>query len=108
MCVYPLMIVHFDSFERNEQFASITPDFHQELGCSLLQLRQILSCGWIRAAAVLSPGGWIQVATESSSGSWIQVTADSILRLTRVPVAGYNLQLTTSYGSLVFPRLDTT
>ena len=33
MCAHPLVIVHFDSFERNEQFASITPDFHQELGC---------------------------------------------------------------------------
>ena len=38
-CVYtiPLVIVHFDSFERCEQFASITPDFHRELRCDLLQ-----------------------------------------------------------------------
>ena len=62
--------------------------------CGLLQLQLILSCGWIRVAAVSSPGGWIQV------------TAESILRLTRVPVAGYGLQLTPYHGWLEFPQLD--
>ena len=98
MCVYPLMIVHFDSFERNEQFASITLDFHWELSCDLLQLRLILSCGWIRVAAFSSPSGWIQVTTESNSGGWIQVTAQSIIRLTRVPAAAYGLRPTPYHG----------
>ena len=58
-----------------------------------MELRLILSCGWIRAAAVASPGGWVQVTTESSSGGWIRVAADSVPQLTRVPVTGYELQL---------------
>ena len=41
---YPLVVVHFDSFERKEQVASITPDFHWELSCSLLQMWLILPC----------------------------------------------------------------
>ena len=70
----------FEQRKKNDgQYASVTPDFHRELSCDLLQLRLILSCGWIRVAAVLSPGGWMQV------------TPDSILRLTRVPAAGYGL-----------------
>ena len=39
MCAHPPVIVYFDSFKRNEQFASITPDSHRELSCSLLQLQ---------------------------------------------------------------------
>ena len=76
MCAYPLVIVHFDSFERNEQLATITPDFHREFSYGLQQLRLILSCGWIQVVAVSSPGGWMQVTAESSSCGWIQVTAD--------------------------------
>ena len=75
--------------------------------CGLLQLQLILSCGWIRVAAVSSPGGWMQVTTESRSDGWIQVTADSNLRLTRVPAAGYGLRPTPSNGWLEFWRLDT-
>ena len=37
----------------------------------------------------------------------MQVTADSILRLTRVPAAGYRLRLTQSHGWLEFLALDT-
>ena len=36
----------------------------------------------------------IIVAADSSSGGWIRVAVDSILWLTRVPVAGYELWLT--------------
>ena len=92
MCAHPLVIVYFDSFKRNEQFASITPDFHQELSCSLLAAADPISGGWIQVAAVLSPDHWMQVTTKFSSGRWIQVTADSILRPTRVLAAGYQLQ----------------
>ena len=48
----------------------------------------ILSCGWL----------WF--AADSSSSGWIRVTAGSILRLTRVPAAGYNLRLIPSCGWL--------
>ena len=90
---------NFEQRKKNDgQFASITPDFHRELSCDLLQLRLILSFGWIRVAAVSSPGGWMQVTTESRSDGWIQVTADSNLRLTRVPAAGYGLRPTPSNG----------
>ena len=34
----------------------------------------------------------MQVTTEISSGGWIQVTAESILRLTHLLTAGYQLQ----------------
>ena len=37
----------------------------------------------------------------------MRVLVDSILRLSRVPAAGYNLRLTSSYGSIEFRRLDT-
>ena len=102
---------NFEQRKKNDgQFASITPDFHRELSCDLLQLRLILSFGWIRVAAVSSPGGWmqvtpesssdssIQVTADSSSGCWIWVATDSVLRLTPVVAAGYELQLTTSCG----------
>ena len=73
----------------------------------LLQLRLIPSCGWIRVAVVSSPGGWIQVTTKSSFGGWIRVTAESMLRLTRVPAAGYGLRPTPYHGWLEFRQLDT-
>ena len=121
---FPLVIVRLNSFERNEQFASITPDFHRELRCSLLQQRLILSCGWLEfwglnascswfyPVTSSSSGGWIQVTAESnssgliqltadsSSGGWIRVTADSILRLARAPEPGSDLRLIPSNGWL--------
>ena len=36
---------------------------------------------------------WFHPTTDSSSSGWKRVAADSILRLTRVPAARYNLQL---------------
>ena len=66
-----------------------------------------MSCSWLYPAANSSSGGWIRVVVVSSSGGWIQVTADSILRLTRVPAAGYELRLTPSHGWLEFRWLDT-
>ena len=156
---YPIVVVHFDSFKRNEQFASITPDIHRELSCGLLQLLLILSCGWpdswgwirvvpdsilrpnqvtaagynlrlsrvpadgfnlrlsrvpavgyklrLNPMADSSSGGLIRVEAVSSYGEWIQVTTDSILRLTLVPSAEYELRLILSYGQLEFQQLDT-
>ena len=89
MCAYPLVIVHFDSFERYKQLATITPDFHRELSCGLLQLRLILSCGWIQVVAARVPATGYK------------------LRLCRVPAAGYKLRLNPSYGWIDFRRLDT-
>ena len=43
----------------------------------------------------------------SNPGGWIQVTADSILLLTRVPVARHELWLTPSHSWLEFRWLDT-
>ena len=40
-----------------------------------------------------------------SSGGWIGVAADSVLRMTRVPEARNELQLTPSHGWLEFQRL---
>ena len=48
----------------------------------------------------------MQVAAVSSLGGWIQVTADYIMRLTRVPVVGYELRLTLSHW-IEFRRPDT-
>ena len=61
---------------------------------SISQTRLNTSCGWFYPTANSSSDGWIQVEAVSSSSCWIQVTADSILRLTRVPAAGYELRLT--------------
>ena len=51
--------------------------------------------------------GWFHPLVDSSSGSWIQVAIDSILWLTRVPMAGYKLPLSPSHRWLEFGRLDT-
>ena len=69
MCAHPLVIVYFDSFERNEQFASITHDFDLELSCGLLQL-------WLNRFPA----------------------AGYELRLFRGPAAGYKLRLTPIFG----------
>ena len=98
--------VHFDSLERNEQFASITSDFNRELSCGLLQLQLILSYAWLEFRWLDKSCGWFYPATESSSGVWMQVAADSIPRLTRIPAAGYELQLILSHGWLEFRRLN--
>ena len=66
-----------------------------------------MSCSWFYPPDNSSSGHSIWVAALSSSGGWIQVTADSILLLTRVPVAGYELRVTPSHGWLEFRRLDT-
>ena len=87
-------------------------------GFQTLQLRLILSCGWLEfwglntscgwfcPAADSSSGDWIRVAAVSSSGGWIQITVASILRLTWVSAVGYELQLIPSPGWLEFRRLD--
>ena len=81
------MNVQFGSLKRNERFASITPDFHRELSCGLLQLRLIRSCDWIEFRWILSRAwlefrrldmscGWFYPMAHSSSGRRTQLVAD--------------------------------
>ena len=58
------------------------------------------SYGWSHPPVDSSSGDWIRVAAHSSSSGWMRGTADSILLLTRVPAAGYELQLIPSCGWL--------
>ena len=81
MCAHPLVIVYFDSFERNEQFASITLDFDLELSCGLLQL-------WL--TRFLAAGYELRLFRGLASGYK--------LRQSPVPAAGYKLRLTPIFG----------
>ena len=98
-CAHPLVIVHFDSFERNENLSRLPQIFSRNWAAACYScgwfypVADPIPSGWIRVAAISIPDSWIQVTFESSSDGWIQVTADTILRLTRVPAAGYELQL---------------
>ena len=71
------------------------------------KLRLIPSHGWLEFRRLDRSCGWFHHTADSSSRSWIRVAADSILRLFRVPAAGYELWLTLSCGWLQFRRLDT-
>ena len=51
------------------------------------------SYSWLCPTADSSSGGLIRLTAELSCG-WLQVVTDSILRLTRVPVAGLEMRLT--------------
>ena len=84
---YLLVIVHFDNFERNQHFSSITPDFYRDLSCRLLQLRLILSRGW----PIFT--GWIRVAADSLPRPDQVPAAGNNLRLSRVPAARFKLRL---------------
>ena len=66
------------------------------------ELRLILSCGWLEFRWLDTSCGWLRPTTDGSSGSWIWVTADSVLQLTQVLVAGYDLRLILSCGWLRF------
>ena len=99
------MIVHFDSFQRNEQLASITLVFIGNWAAACY------NCSWFYPEAGyelrLSRVPAAQVTIESSSGGWIQVTAESILRLTRVPAAGYGCTMADlSSGNLIRVTAD--
>ena len=104
---FPLAIAHFISSERNEQFASVSPDFHRELRCGLLQQQLILSCGWLEFQGQNASCSWFYPAANSSSDDWIRVTAESILRLTRAPAPGSELRLIPSCGWIEFRQMDT-
>ena len=50
---------------------------------------------------------WFYPMADLSSSGWIRVAADSILQLTQVSLAGYELLLTQSHNWLEFRRLET-
>ena len=95
------------------------PDFHREMSCSLLQLRLILSCGYLtlwwldtscgclRFRWVDTSYGWFHFTADSISSGCIRVATDSILRPTLFPVTWYELRLILSCGWLEFWQLDT-
>ena len=101
MCTYPLVIVHFDSFERNEQLATITRIFIGNLATACY------SCGWFCPAAgyklwlsrVLAAGCKLRLSRVPAAGYKLQ--------LTRVPAAWYRLRPTPYHGWLEFQQLDT-
>ena len=58
----------------------------------------ILSCVWLEFWWLDTSCGWLRPTADWSSSGWIGVTADSILRLTRVLAAGYDLRLIPTCG----------
>ena len=69
-------------------------------------MRLILSCGWLKFRWLDTSCSWLHPTADLSSGGWIRVVADSILRLTQVLTAGYELWLTPSHGWLEFQWLE--
>ena len=64
------------------------------------ELRLILSCGWLEFQRLDRICGWFHHMVDSSSSGRIRVVADSILWLTWVPAAIYELQLISTCGWL--------
>ena len=69
------------------------------------KLRLIPSYGLIDFQRQDKSCSWLRPTNDLSSDSWIRVTANPILRLTRVPAAGYDLRLIPSCGWLEFYTL---
>ena len=65
------------------------------------------SCGCLKFRRMDTSYDWLHPTADSSSGGWIAVATDSILRLTLVPAARYELRLILSCGWLEFQPLDT-
>ena len=64
------------------------------------KLRLTPSSGCLEFRRLDKGCGWLLPTADLCSGSWIRVTGHYILRLTRVPVAGYDLRLIPSCGWL--------
>ena len=64
------------------------------------KLQLIPSYSWLEFWWLDRSCGWFHHTADSGSSGWIRVAADSILRLFRVPVARYELQLIPSCGWL--------
>ena len=71
------------------------------------KLRLTPTCDWLEFRRLDTGCGQLRQTADLSSGGWIRVTVDYILRLTRVPAAGYDLRLIPSCGWLELRRLDT-
>ena len=57
----------------------------------LVTVQLILSYDWLQFRRLDASCGWFYPRSDSNSSGWIGVAADSILCLTRVPAAGYEL-----------------
>ena len=91
MCAHPLLVVHFDRFER-------------KMMNNLPRLPRIFIGDW--AAACYSCGWFYPAAGYELRLSRI-LAAGYKLQLSRVPAAGYKLRLTPSYGWLELRQQDT-
>ena len=91
MCVRPLVIVHFDSFEK-------------KMMNNLPRLPRISIGNW---AAVCYSCGWFYLATGYELRLFRVPAAGCKLRQSQFPAAGYKLRLTPSYGWFEFRWLDT-
>ena len=69
------------------------------------ELRLTPNHGWLEVYRLDTSCSWLHSTADSSSGSWIRLKADSILRLTHVQAARYELQLILSCGWLEFYTL---
>ena len=73
-----------------------------------LELRQLdTSWGCLKLWRMDTSYDWLHPTADSNSCGWIRVVADSFLRPTRVPAAGYELQLTPPHVWREFKRLNT-
>ena len=72
----------------------------------LVTVQLILSYGWLQFRQLDTSCGWFYPRSDSNSSGWIGVAVDSILRLTWVPAAGYELWLIPSPGWFEFQQLD--
>ena len=66
------------------------------------ELQLTRSNGWLEFWRLDTSYSWLHPTADSSSGGWIGLKVDSILRLTRVPAAWYELQLILSCSWLEF------
>ena len=60
---------------------------------AVYKLRLIPSYGWLEFQRPDTSCGWRSPTADLSSGRWMRVTTDSILPLTRLWAAGYDLKL---------------
>ena len=70
------------------------------------ELQLILSCSWLEFRLLDKSCSWLEFRRLDRSCGWFYPAADSIIQLTRVPAAGYELRLILSCGWLEFWWLD--
>ena len=91
------------SSEIELQFVTAATDsiLRLDTSCGCLESQRLdTSYDWVEFWQLDTSYGWLLPTADLCSGSWIRVTGHYILRLTRVPVAGYDLRLIPSCGWL--------